>query len=150
MKRYTSIIVTMLTCHAEQTLEKTYREIPEELADMVLVVDGARKDRTVEVTQNLGLTLFGYPANLGYGGNQKTCYDEALRAGASVIVLLHPDHKYDPKRRTRLMAPLLGGGARCTRTGALSGRRRESDAAGAWLAMAPAASERCSEATARR
>lgn len=105
------IIVTMPAYCAEQTLEKTYRDIPTGLADQVLVVDDASKDRTVEVAQSLGLTVFVHSANRGYGGNQKTCYDEALRAGASVIVLLHPDYQYDPKTLTDLVAPLLDGRA---------------------------------------
>jgi glycosyltransferase involved in cell wall biosynthesis len=111
VKKFTSIIVTMPAYHAEQTLEKTYREIPAGLADMVLVVDDASHDRTVEVAHNLGLTVFVHPANLGYGGNQKTCYDEALRAGASVVVLLHPDYQYDPKTLTALVEPLVAGRA---------------------------------------
>jgi len=105
------IIVTMPAYHAEQTLEKTYRDIPSGLADMVLVVDDASQDHTVDVARRLGLTVFVHPANRGYGGNQKTCYDEALRAGASVIVLLHPDYQYDPKTLTALVEPLLAGRA---------------------------------------
>lgn len=97
--------------YAEQTLEKTYLEIPAGLADMVLVVDDASQDRTVEVAQRLGLTVFVHPANRGYGGNQKTCYDEALRVGASIIVLLHPDYQYDPKTLMALVEPLLAGRA---------------------------------------
>ncbi|HEV7126925.1 MAG TPA: glycosyltransferase family 2 protein [Ktedonobacterales bacterium] len=105
------IIVTMPAYHAEQTLEKTYRDIPEGLADEVLVVDDASKDATAEVARQLGLKVFIHPANRGYGGNQKTCYDEALRAGASVIVLLHPDYQYDPKTLTALVEPLVAGRA---------------------------------------
>lgn len=105
------IIVTMPAYYAEQTLEKTYLEIPAGLADMVLVVDDASQDRTVEVAQRLGLTVFVHPANRGYGGNQKTCYDEALRVGASIIVLLHPDYQYDPKTLMALVEPLLAGRA---------------------------------------
>lgn len=105
------IVVTMPAYHAEQTIEKTYRDIPHELGADVLVVDDASKDRTVEVAQQLGLKVFVHPANRGYGGNQKTCYDEALRAGASVIVLLHPDYQYDPRTLTALVEPLLAGRA---------------------------------------
>lgn len=105
------IIVTMPAYYAEHTLEKTYCDIPSGLADMVLVVDDASHDRTVEVAQRLGLTVFVHPANRGYGGNQKTCYDEALRAGASIIVLLHPDYQYDPKMLVALVEPLLAGRA---------------------------------------
>src|SRR5579859_7723608 len=105
------IVVTMPAYHAEQTLEKTYREIPEGLADDVVVVDDASRDGTAEVARRLGLTVFVHPANRGYGGNQKTCYDEALRAGASIVVLLHPDYQYDPRTLTALVEPLLAGRA---------------------------------------
>ena len=105
------IVVTMPAYHAERTLEKTYREIPAGLADDVLVVDDASSDQTVEVARKLGLTVFVHPANRGYGGNQKTCYDEALRAGASIVVLLHPDYQYDPKTLTALCEPLIAGRA---------------------------------------
>lgn len=105
------IVVTMPAYYAEQTLEKTYRDIPPELEADVLVVDDASKDRTVEVAQQLGLKVFVHPANRGYGGNQKTCYDEALRAGASIVVLLHPDYQYDPRTLTALVEPLLAGRA---------------------------------------
>jgi len=105
------IVVTMPAYHAEQTIEKTYKDIPQGLADEVLVVDDASTDRTVEVAQGLGLKVFVHPANRGYGGNQKTCYDQALAAGASIVVLLHPDYQYDPKTLTALVEPLLAGRA---------------------------------------
>lgn len=105
------IIVTMPAYFAEQTLEKTYHDIPAGLADNVLVVDDASQDHTVEVAERLGLKVFVHPANRGYGGNQKTCYDEALRAGASIVVLLHPDYQYDPKTLVALVEPLLAGRA---------------------------------------
>ena len=105
------IVVTMPAYHAERTLEKTYRDIPAGLADDVLVVDDASTDQTVAVARRLGLTVFVHPANRGYGGNQKTCYDEALRAGASIVVLLHPDYQYDPRTLTALCEPLMAGRA---------------------------------------
>ena len=105
------IIVTMPAYHAEQTLEKTYRDIPAGLADAVLVVDDASRDGTAEAARRLGLTVFVHPANRGYGGNQKTCYDEALRANASIVVLLHPDYQYDPRTLTALVEPLVVGRA---------------------------------------
>jgi glycosyltransferase involved in cell wall biosynthesis len=110
-EKSTKIVVTMPAYHAEQTLEKTYRDIPEGLADDVLVVDDASKDGTVEVAKRLGLKVFVHPANRGYGGNQKTCYDEALAAGASIVVLLHPDYQYDPKTLRALCEPLIAGRA---------------------------------------
>ncbi|HEX6122977.1 MAG TPA: glycosyltransferase family 2 protein [Ktedonobacterales bacterium] len=105
------IVVTMPAFHAEGTLEKTLRDIPEGLADEVLVVDDASTDGTAEVARRLGLKVFVHPANRGYGGNQKTCYDQALAAGASIIVLLHPDYQYDPKTLTALVEPLAAGRA---------------------------------------
>ncbi|MGH2514841.1 MAG: glycosyltransferase family 2 protein [Ktedonobacterales bacterium] len=105
------IIVTMPAYHAAETLEKTFRDIPDELEAEVLVVDDASNDGTADVAKRLGLKVFVHPANRGYGGNQKTCYDEALRAGASVVVLLHPDYQYDPKTLTALVEPLLAGRA---------------------------------------
>ncbi len=105
------IIVTMPAYHAETTLEKTYRDIPPGLADDVLVVDDASTDGTVRKAQELGLKVFVHNANRGYGGNQKTCYDQALAAGANVIVLLHPDYQYDPSTLTALVEPLLAGRA---------------------------------------
>lgn len=105
------IIVTMPAYHAELTLERTYREIPQGLADEVLVVDDASTDATVEVARQLGLKVYSHPANRGYGGNQKTCYDQALRAGASIVVLLHPDYQYEPKTLTALVEPLVAGRA---------------------------------------
>lgn len=101
------IIVTMPAYYAEQTLEKTYRDIPAGLADEVLVVDDASGDHTADVARRLGLKVFIHPANRGYGGNQKTCYDEALRAGASIVVLLHPDYQYDPTTLAALVEPLV-------------------------------------------
>jgi glycosyltransferase involved in cell wall biosynthesis len=105
------IVVTMPAYHAEQTLEKTYRDIPLELGAEVLVVDDASKDNTVAVAERLGLKVFVHPANRGYGGNQKTCYDQALAAGASIVVLLHPDYQYDPTTLTALVSPLIAGNA---------------------------------------
>ncbi|HEV2461424.1 MAG TPA: glycosyltransferase, partial [Ktedonobacterales bacterium] len=82
VEKYDRIVVTMPAYYAEQTLEKTFRDIPEGLADDVLVVDDASRDGTVDVAKRLGLKVFVHPANRGYGGNQKTCYDQALAAGA--------------------------------------------------------------------
>ncbi len=105
------VIITMPAYHAERTLEQTYRDIPRGLADDVLVVDDASSDGTADVARRLGLKVFVHPANRGYGGNQKTCYDEALRAGASIVVLLHPDYQYDPRAVTALVEPLVAGRA---------------------------------------
>ncbi|HST88715.1 MAG TPA: glycosyltransferase family 2 protein [Ktedonobacterales bacterium] len=111
MEKQGRIVVTMPAYHAEQTLEKTYRDIPDGLADDVVVVDDASNDGTAAVARRLGLKVFVHPANRGYGGNQKTCYDEALRLGASIVVLLHPDYQYDPKTLSALVELLLAGRA---------------------------------------
>ena len=82
--------------NAAKTIEKTYREIPLDLVDDVLVTDDASGDETVEVAQQLGLRTIVHKQNRGYGGNQKTCYTEALRLGADVTIMLHPDYQYTP------------------------------------------------------
>jgi glycosyltransferase involved in cell wall biosynthesis len=105
------VVVTLPAYMAEQTLAQTVQEIPTELEAEVLVVDDASRDRTAEVARELGLTLILHERNKGYGANQKTCYDEALRMGAEVVVLLHADYQYDPKSIVRLVEPILAGRA---------------------------------------
>lgn len=91
------VIVVMPAYDAEETLEKTYRDIPPDSCSEVIVVDDASHDRTAEIARKLGLTVIVHPENRGYGGNQKTCYREALRNGADVIVMIHPDYQYDSR-----------------------------------------------------
>jgi len=83
--------------NAARTIERTYREIPLDLVDEVLVTDDASSDETVEISRSLGLHTIVHDTNRGYGGNQKTCYAEALRMGADVVIMLHPDYQYTPK-----------------------------------------------------
>jgi glycosyltransferase involved in cell wall biosynthesis len=90
------IVVVMPAYNAEATLVRTYEEIDRTLVDDVILVDDASHDRTVDVARRLGLRVLVHPANRGYGGNQKTCYVEALRLGADVVVMLHPDYQYTP------------------------------------------------------
>ena len=90
------IVVVMPAYNAAKTIEQTYREIPLDLVDEVLVTDDASHDETVEVARRLGLHTIVHDFNRGYGGNQKTCYAEALRLGADVVVMLHPDYQYTP------------------------------------------------------
>ena len=106
-----TVVVIMPAYNAGRTLERTYREIPLEWVSECLVVDDYSADATVEVAQRLGLRVFLHKENQGYGGNQKTCYIEALRSGADVIVMLHPDYQYDPKQIPQLIAPILEGRA---------------------------------------
>ncbi len=105
------IIVTMPAFKAAKTVEKTYREIPPGLADEVILVDDASPDDTVKIAEKLGIEVIEHKKNLGYGGNQKTCYDTALERGADIIVLLHPDYQYEPKMLTDLVKPILEGRA---------------------------------------
>ena len=98
------IVVVMPAYNAARTIERTYREVPMDLVDEVVVTDDASSDETVEVARRLGLRTLVHERNRGYGGNQKTCYAEALRLGADVIVMLHPDYQYTPK----LIAPMIG------------------------------------------
>jgi glycosyltransferase involved in cell wall biosynthesis len=91
------VIVVMPAYNAESTLEKTFRDIPAGSVDEVILTDDESKDHTVEIAKRLGITVLQHEKNLGYGGNQKTCYDEALRHGADIIVMLHPDYQYDPR-----------------------------------------------------
>ena len=90
------IVVVMPAYNAEATLMRTYEEIDRGLVDEVILVDDASGDRTVEVARRLGLRVLVHPRNRGYGGNQKTCYVEALRLGADIVVMVHPDYQYTP------------------------------------------------------
>ncbi len=91
------LVVVMPAYNAESTIEKTLREIPAGFADDVVLVDDASRDNTSAVASRLGLVVLRHPKNRGYGGNQKTCYREALRLGGDVVVMLHPDYQYSPK-----------------------------------------------------
>jgi glycosyltransferase involved in cell wall biosynthesis len=91
------VVVVLPAYHAEHTLERTYRAIPLDVVDDVLLVDDASTDRTLAVARELGIRTFAHATNLGYGANQKTCYREALAAGADIVVMLHPDYQYDPR-----------------------------------------------------
>ncbi|HEY0782053.1 MAG TPA: glycosyltransferase family 2 protein [Thermoanaerobaculia bacterium] len=107
--RTQKVCVIMPAYKAEKTLEPTYRDLPMEWVDDIVVVDDASTDRTVEVARGLGLHTLVHPKNRGYGGNQKTCYATALARGADIVVMVHPDHQYDPRYVPELVAPLLGG-----------------------------------------
>ncbi len=101
------IIVVLPAYNAEKTIEKTYSRIPKKIVDDVLVVDDASNDKTAEVVKRLKIKLFIHNKNLGYGGNQKTCYEEALKLGADIIVMVHPDYQYDPKFIKYLVEPII-------------------------------------------
>jgi glycosyltransferase involved in cell wall biosynthesis len=103
------IVVVMPAYNAALTIEKTYREIPLDLVDEVVVTDDASSDDTVEVARKLGLHTLVHEKNRGYGGNQKTCYAEALKLGADVIVMLHPDYQYTPKLLPAMIGLITDG-----------------------------------------
>lgn len=105
------VIVIMPAYNAGQTLEKTYDEIPKECVDEIILVDDASKDGTVEVARRLGIEVIAHSQNKGYGGNQKTCYTNALKRGADIIVMVHPDYQYDPSHLRELIEPIKKGEA---------------------------------------
>jgi glycosyltransferase involved in cell wall biosynthesis len=90
------VCVVMPAYNSERTLERTYHDIPHDIVDDIILVDDCSRDNTVEVARSLGLHVVQHKRNLGYGGNQKTCYKEAVKRGADVVVMVHPDHQYDP------------------------------------------------------
>lgn len=97
------IVVVLPAYHAEKTLERTYREIPLDVVDEVVLVDDGSSDKTVEVGKKLGISnIVLHERNQGYGGNQKTCYQEALTLGADIVVMVHPDYQYTPKLITAM------------------------------------------------
>ncbi len=101
------VAVVMPAYNAEKTLARTYADLPKGVVDDVILVDDASKDRTVEEAQRLGLHVVEHERNRGYGGNQKTCYRTALERGAEIVVMVHPDHQYDPTVIPDLIKPLL-------------------------------------------
>ena len=105
------VVIVMPAYNAARTLERTYADIPQDLVDHVILVDDVSRDETVEIAKRLGLEVIVHRQNLGYGGNQKTCYDRALEWGADVVVMLHPDYQYDATRIPDLVAPILAGDA---------------------------------------
>lgn len=91
------IVVVMPAYNAEKTLEKTHGELPFEVVDDVILVDDASRDRTSAVARKLGIHTIVHTENLGYGGNQKSCYRAALGLGADIVIMVHPDYQYTPK-----------------------------------------------------
>ncbi len=103
------IVVVMPAYNAEKTLKGTVDSIPADLNAEVVLVDDASHDRTVEVARQLGLKVLLHQSNQGYGGNQKTCYEEALRLGADIVVMIHPDYQYDARMIPALILPIQLG-----------------------------------------
>jgi glycosyltransferase involved in cell wall biosynthesis len=100
------VIVVMPAYNAAKTLRLTYEAIPKAGIDHVILVDDGSKDETLKIAKELGLEVFVHARNFGYGGNQKTCYTEALKEGADIVVMLHPDYQYDPALLPELVAPI--------------------------------------------
>ncbi|MFW5705442.1 MAG: glycosyltransferase family 2 protein [Bacteroidota bacterium] len=92
------IVVVLPAYRAEKTLEETFREIPFDIVDEVVMVDDFSPDKTVEVGRKIGIRhIVEHQENRGYGGNQKSCYDMALSLGADIVIMLHPDYQYTPR-----------------------------------------------------
>lgn len=103
------IVVVFPAYNAAKTVKITLDAIPKDIVDDAILVDDASKDNTVEVARKLGLKVFVHPQNRGYGGNQKTCYKEALKLGADIVVMVHPDFQYDPVYIPQMVAPIANG-----------------------------------------
>ena len=103
------ITVVMPAYNAEKTLRKTHNEIPHDIVDNVILTDDASQDRTAEIARQLNIKTFVHTKNKGYGGNQKTCYQEALRIGSDIIIMLHPDYQYTPKLITSMASMISHG-----------------------------------------
>ncbi|MFC2140350.1 glycosyltransferase family 2 protein [Candidatus Auribacterota bacterium] len=103
------IVVVLPAYNAAKTLKQTYEEIPFDVIDEVLLTDDASNDETVKVAKELGIKTFVHTQNKGYGGNQKTCYTEALNHGADIVVMLHPDYQYTPKLLTSISSMVACG-----------------------------------------
>jgi len=95
--------------NAEKTLRQTYNELPHEYIDEIILVDDASQDRTAEMSSELGIRTIIHRENMGYGANQKTCYQEALRLGADIVVMIHPDYQYSPKLVTAMASMVASG-----------------------------------------
>ena len=103
------VVVVMPAYNAAKTLHMTYADLPRDMVDLVILVDDASSDETAKIARELGLELFVHDRNYGYGANQKTCYREALRAGADIVVMLHPDYQYDPTLLPEIIRPIMAG-----------------------------------------
>ena len=103
------VTVVMPAYNAEKTLEKTHIEIPHDIVDDIILTDDASQDHTAEIARKLNIKTFVHIKNKGYGGNQKTCYQEALRLESDIIIMLHPDYQYTPKLITAMASMIAYG-----------------------------------------
>jgi len=105
------IVIVMPAYNAEKTLRRTINEIPQDFREHIILVDDASQDQTAQLARDLGLTVFVHPKNRGYGGNQKTCYQQALALDPDIVVMLHPDHQYDARVIPDMVYPIIRGEA---------------------------------------
>ncbi len=103
------VIVVMPAYNAAKTLKMTYDDLPHDAVDGIILVDDGSRDETIRIAQALGIRVFAHKGNFGYGANQKTCYLEALKEGASIVVMVHPDYQYDPTLLPELIRPIAEG-----------------------------------------
>ncbi len=103
------VVVVMPAYNAAKTLKTTYDDLPHDSVDNVILVDDGSRDDTIYIAQQLGIKVFSHKGNFGYGANQKTCYLEALKDGASIVVMVHPDYQYDPTLLPELVRPIEEG-----------------------------------------
>lgn len=103
------VAVVMPAYNAGKTLKRTYDEVPLDVVDTILLVDDGSHDDTIEMSKKLGIKTFIHERNFGYGRNQKTCYREALKTGADIVVMLHPDYQYSPKLITAMVSLIAVG-----------------------------------------
>ena len=105
------IIAVLPAYNAEKTLKKTVNDIDQNWVDEIILVDDASQDNTLKLSRKLGLKTFKHNKNIGYGGNQKTCYEQALKLNADIIIMIHPDHQYDPTYIPQIILPIIRGKA---------------------------------------
>lgn len=110
-KKKPKIIVIMPAYNAQKTVKKTYDDLPKDLISEVILTDDASKDNTVQRARKLGITVYTHKKNKGYGGNQKTCYDQALKRNPDVVVMVHPDYQYDAALVGVMCEPIVNGRA---------------------------------------
>src|SRR6266481_827070 len=101
------VVVVMPAYNAAKTLRMTYAELPHNLVARVILVDDGSSDETIRIARELRLEVFVHNRNYGYGANQKTCYREALRARAGIVVMVHPDYQYDPTLLPKMIEPIV-------------------------------------------